>query len=135
MTIAEKEAEFIRDFNELEDWFLQYTYLMDFSKDLDTLGKVEKTEENRVKGCQSLAWLSVETADGAIVIKADSDALLVKGIIGVVAVILHGQKCETVAAWQPRFISETALASQLSADRFKGLVSVIAKIQDAAKSH
>ena len=121
VSLAEAEQSFIDDFNELEDWFLQYEYLLAFVSDCKTLTSDEHNEENRIKGCQSNAWVVCERSGDKIFVRADADALIIKGILGVMVSLLSGRKYSEVKGYSPRFLDETALKDQLSTDRFRGM--------------
>lgn len=130
MTLQEKQETFIRDFNELDDWLMQYAYLVENSGNMEQLEDSYKTDDYLVTGCQSKLWIALEFKDRKISIKADSDALIVKGMLGVVLNILNGQTPEDILKAEITFIEKTPLKKQLSSDRFKGIKSVIEKIRN-----
>lgn len=125
----EKQKKFIQDFNELDDWFMQYAYLVEMSADIEPLQNSEKTDENLVPGCQSKLWLTLAHKNGRVKIKADSDALIVKGMVGVCVHIMNDQPPEEIRNAEITFIEKTPIKIQISSDRFKGLESVIEKIK------
>lgn len=130
--IAAAEQEFINTLNELEDWFLQYEYLVEMTAFMAKLDEVEKTEVNRVSGCQSHVWLVSEYTDGQVRVRAFSDSLLIRGILALILFLVNGRTPLEVAAWEMRLIEATALKEQLASDRFKGMQAVVARIKEFA---
>lgn len=133
MTIREQEQNFIDDFNELNDWFLQYEYLIELTCGMQELEKDKRTERTRVAGCQSGVWLEMEIQDGTVLVRAYSDALIIKGMLAVIASLLSGRRAEEIAAYEMRFVDETPLKEQMSTDRFKGMSAVVNAIKDFAR--
>jgi cysteine desulfuration protein SufE len=129
LSIAEAEQSYIDDLNTLEDWFLQYEYLLRISADLPRIPAERRTEEKRVRGCQSGVWLELEYAGGRVLVRADSEALIIRGILSIAVYLLNGRTPEEIAAYAPRYIRETNIKKQISTDRFKGLSSVIDTIK------
>ena len=125
LSIEEAEQSYIDDLNTLEDWFLQYEYLLRISADLPHIPAERRTEEKRVRGCQSGVWLELEYDRGRVLVRADSEALIIRGILSIAVYLLNGRTPEEIAAYEPRYISETNIKKQISTDRFKGLSSVI----------
>ena len=134
MNIKELEQTYIDDLNMLDDWMLQYDYLLQISAAMPRLPEDYKTEANKVPGCQSGVWLKLEYSGGVVHITADSDAMIIRGILAVAVGILNEQKPEDIADYKPRFIEETNIKKQISTDRFNGMNSVINKIKDFAKA-
>lgn len=129
MTIQEKQEQFITDFNELDDWFMQYSYLIELTTEMEELNESEKIEETRVAGCQSNVWVIIEYHDKKLRIKADSDALIIKGILSVIVHLFNNQTPDSILNTDIDFIEKTALKEQLSTDRFKGMMAVIDRIK------
>ena len=92
----------------------------------------KRSESNRVKGCQSGVWLLLDYKDDSIKVQADSDALIIRGILAIVVSLLNERSPEEILAYEPRFIQETNIKNQISTDRFAGIHSVIRTIQDYA---
>ena len=132
LSIAEYEQTFIDDLNELEDWFLQYEYLLQISADLPRIPPERRTEENRVQGCQSGVWLEMAYTDGRIRVTADSEALIIRGILSIAVDLLDGRTPEEIVSYSPRYISETNIRKQISTDRFNGLSSVVDTVKQFA---
>ena len=135
MTISELEETFIEDLNMLGDWFLQYESLLEISTELPKIPEEKRTAENKVPGCQSGVWLDLNYASGKIFVTADSDALIIRGILSVIVSLLSNRSPEEIVAYVPRFIEETNIKQQISTDRFNGIHSVIRSIQDIAGSY
>lgn len=132
MTLKEKQEEFIKDFNELDDWFTQYAYLLELSTLIDSPSESEKNDDTLVAGCQSKLWVSMTYEDGKVRMKADSDALIVKGIVSVFVTLADNRTPEEIVNTEFDFIEKTALKTQLSADRFKGMKILTKMIRDFA---
>ncbi|MCD8110815.1 MAG: SufE family protein [Clostridiales bacterium] len=132
LSIAQLERTYIDDLNMLNDWFLQYEYLLQISADLPRIPEEERQESNRVKGCQSGVWLLLHAEDGRVRVQADSEALIIRGMLAVIVSLLDGRKPKAIAEYKPRFILETNIKEQISTDRFHGIHEVIRKIQEFA---
>ncbi|MGN1001144.1 MAG: SufE family protein [Oscillospiraceae bacterium] len=135
LTLLEMEDSFIRDLNELGDWFLQYEYLLAISGELPHIPAEERTEDRRVQGCQSGVWLKLSCREGRIRVLADSDPLIIRGLLAIIVFTLDGRAPEEVASYEPRFLTATGLQKQISVDRFNGINSVISTIKDFAAGH
>ena len=133
MTIRKQEQEFINDFNELNDWFLQYEYLIELTCGMHELEAEKRTEQTRVAGCQSGVWLGLENTGGVISVKAYSEALIIKGMLAVIVSLLSGRSAQEIMAYEMRFVDETPLREQMSTDRFKGMSAVVDTIKAFAK--
>ncbi|MCC8079477.1 MAG: SufE family protein [Oscillospiraceae bacterium] len=129
LTIAEAENTYIDDLNTLGDWFLEYEYLLAISADLPHIPKQERTAERRVKGCQTGVWLLLRYEDGRVRIAADSDALIIRGIISIAVFLLDGRTPQEICAYTPRYVEQTDIKAQISTDRFHGIQSVIEEIK------
>lgn len=130
--IVAAEQEFIDTLNELEDWFLQYEYLVEMTALMAKLGEAEKTEVNLVSGCQSKVWLVSEYTGGQIHVRAFSDSLLIRGILALILALVNGRTPLEIAAWEMRLVEATALKEQLVSDRFKGVQAIAARIKEFA---
>lgn len=133
-TIDIAEQEMIATFNELEDWFLQYEYLLEMTAFMPALKAAAKTDANRVPGCQSNVWLVLEYAAGRIEVKAFSDSLLIRGILALIVSLINGRTPAEITTWNMRLLNDTALKEQLAHDRFKGMDAVAARIKAFAAS-
>ena len=129
MTIEEKVEELVSDFDLFEDWTDKYEYIISLGKDLKGLELEDKIEENIVKGCQSKVWLVANLQEGKVRFKADSDAIISKGIIAMLIKILDNESPETIANYNFSFIDEIGLKEHLSPNRSNGLVGMMDKIK------
>lgn len=132
MTIRELDDTYIEDLNRLGDWFLQYEYLLELAADIPGIPEGERRDEDKVNGCQSNVWLKTVYTDGHVRVLLDSDALIVRGMIAIIAGLFDDRTPEEIIAYHPRFIEETNIKNQISTDRFHGMESVIAGVQEFA---
>jgi cysteine desulfuration protein SufE len=132
MTYDEKGQDIIDEFAVFDDWMDKYEYIIDLGKDLKPLDEAYKIEANLIKGCQSRVWLHTDLKDGKLEFKADSDAIITKGIIAVLIQVLNGEAPEVVAKADFGFVKEIGLHEHLSPTRANGLVSMIQKIKLSA---
>ncbi|HIN38665.1 MAG TPA: SufE family protein [Flavobacteriales bacterium] len=128
-TINERQDEIIEDFSLFDDWMGKYEHLIEFGKSLPLLNKEHKIEENEVKGCQSKVWLHTECKDGKIYFTADSNAIITKGIIGLLVHILSGQKPEEIINNELYFIDKIGLKEHLTPLRSNGMVSMVKQMK------
>lgn len=130
MSMKEKQEEIIEEFAFFEDWMDKYAHIIDLGKDLELIEERDKREENLIKGCQSRVWLVAETdEEGRMRFKADSDALITKGIIALLIRVVNGEDPETVAKEELYFVNEIGLKEHLSPTRSNGLVSMIKQMK------
>lgn len=130
MDIKEKQDEIISEFSFFEDWMDKYAYIIDLGKDLHLIEERDKREENLIRGCQSRVWLVAETDEnGNMKFKADSDAIITKGIIALLIRVVNGEKPETVAREELYFVDKIGLKEHLSPTRSNGLVSMIKQMK------
>jgi len=129
MTINEKQDEIVEEFSIFDDWMDRYQYLIDLSKDLPLIADELKTEQYKIKGCQSSVWLNAEFENGAVSFKADSDAVITKGIIALLIKVLSGQKPEDIQNADLYFIEKIGLKENLSPTRSNGLLAMIKQMK------
>ena len=133
MTINERQDEIIEEFTELEDWMDRYQLLIDMGSGMEPLAEEYKTEQNLIDGCQSRVWLHASMDDGGLLhFKADSDALIVKGIVSLLIGILDGQQPQDILDADLYFIDRIGLREHLSPTRSNGLVAMVKRIHDYA---
>ena len=132
MTIKEKEQELIEEFDLFEDWMDKYNYIIDFGKNSGDLSEEEKSESNLVRGCTSQVWLLAEMKDGKVYYRADSDALIPKGIAALLVKLYSDSSPKDIIEHDPVFIKEIGLEQHLSPNRANGLASMINKIKSFA---
>ena len=135
MTVDAKQQEIIEEFALFDDWMDKYNYLIDLSKDLPEMDSKEKTEENLIEGCQSKVWLNAEMSGDKLVFKADSDAIITKGLIALLLRVFSGRKPEEIKNANLYFIDEIGLKENLSPTRSNGLVAMINKIKAYAMAY
>lgn len=129
MTIKEQQDRIIEDFEVFGDWMEKYEYIIQLGKDLPLIDPKYKTDENLIRGCQSKVWLHAEMKDGKLVFTADSDAVITKGLVGLVIQVLSGQPPKDIAEADIYFIDAIGLTSHLSPTRSNGLLSMLKQIK------
>lgn len=134
MTIEEKQQEIIEEFETFDDWMQKYEYIIDLGKDTPTLTEDLKTEDRLIHGCQSRVWLNAEIVDGKMNFSADSDAIITKGIIGLLIRVMNDETPETIVKCDLHFIKDIGLHEHLSPTRSNGLASMVQKMKKTALS-
>jgi cysteine desulfuration protein SufE len=129
MTIEEIEKEIEDEFGMFDDWMDKYNYLIELGKDCPMIETKDKNDNNLIKGCQSKVWVSAEMVDGVMDIKADSDAVITKGIITLLLRVFNHQKPQDVAKADLHFIDTIGLTQHLSPTRSNGLLAMIKQIK------
>jgi cysteine desulfuration protein SufE len=129
MTIQETENKIIDEFSLFDDWMDKYNYLIEMGKTLHILDEKFKTDQYLISGCQSRVWLSAELSDGNVVYKADSDAVITKGIVNLLIRVLSNQKPEDILSTDMAFINRIGLKEHLSPTRSNGLMSMIKQMK------
>ena len=129
MTITEIEQKVVNEFSIFEDWMDKYNYLIDMGKTLPLIDEKYKTDQYLISGCQSRVWLSAELEDGKVIYKADSDAVITKGIINLLIRVLSNQTPEDIITTNLEFIDEIGLKEHLSPTRSNGLTSMIKQMK------
>ncbi len=132
MSIETKQQEIIDEFEVYDDWMDKYEYIIELGKELPLIDESKKTDDRLIEGCQSRVWLDAEFKDGKMNFTADSDAIITKGIIGLLIRVLDGESPETVATTDLRFIKEIGLQEHLSPTRANGLASMVKKLKMSA---
>ena len=134
MTINETQDEIIEEFVELEDWMDRYQLLIDMGEEQEPLPDGEKTEQNLIDGCQSRVWIVCDRgADGRLTFRAESDALIVKGIVSLVIRVFSGHTPQEILDADLYFIPRIVLTEHLSPTRSNGLLAMIRQIRNYAK--
>ena len=129
MTINELQDEVIEVFSDFDDWMDKYQLLIDLGNELPPLDERYKTESNLIDGCQSRVWLQADCHDGVMELQAESDALIVKGIIALLIKVLNHQKPEDVLNADLYFIERIGLKDHLSPTRRNGLLAMVKQIR------
>lgn len=128
-TINELQDEVIEEFSAFDDWMDKYQMLIDLGNDLEPLDEQYKTEQNLIEGCQSRVWLQCDINDGRMQFTAESDALIVKGIIALLIRVLNDHTPEEILDSELYFIDKIGLKDHLSPTRSNGLLSMVKQIR------
>lgn len=130
MTIEERQQEIIEEFADISDWMDRYGYIIDLGNALEPLPEELKTPDRLIEGCQSRVWLDATMDDNGLVhFRADSDAIIVKGIISMLVSVLDGQKPDDILRADLHFIDEIGLSRHLSPTRSNGLVAMVKQMR------
>lgn len=132
MTINEIQDEVIAEFEGFDDWMDKYQMLIDLGNDLEPLDEKYKTEQNLIDGCQSRVWIQCDVIDGKLVFTAESDALIVKGIIALLLRVLSGHSAQEILDTDLYFIDRIGLKDHLSPTRSNGLLAMVKRIKTYA---
>ncbi|HEX6334976.1 MAG TPA: SufE family protein [Flavisolibacter sp.] len=134
-TIPEIEKEIVEEFSLFDSWDDKYEYIIDLGKRLPPLDDVHKKDDNRVRGCQSTVWLVADYQDGRIYYKADSDAVIVKGLISMLIRVLSGQKPDDIVSAPLTFINDIGMMSHLAQTRSNGLLAMVKQMKNYALAY
>ena len=132
MTINEAQDEVIEEFNDFTDWMDKYQLLIDLGGELNALGEQYKNDDNLIDGCQSRVWIQCDVKDGQLFFTADSDALIVKGIIALLIKVLSGHTAKEILDVDLYFIDRIGLKDHLSPTRSNGLLAMVKRIKSYA---
>ncbi|GAC1429224.1 MAG: SufE family protein [Chitinophagaceae bacterium] len=141
-SIESIEDEIVEEFSLFDSWDDKYEYIIDLGKRLQPLDNKYKIDENRVRGCQSTVYLVADHKDGKIIYHADSDAIIVKGLISMLIRVLSGQAADAIIEAKLDFINKIGMMTHLAQTRSNGLLAMVKqmknyalayKIKDAAK--
>ena len=135
MTINTIQDEIIEEFEGLDDWMDRYQMLIDMAEDLEPLDNKYKTEQNLIDGCQSRVWVQCDYRDGKMWLQAESDALIVKGIIALLIRVLNGHTPQEILDADLYFIDRIGLREHLSPTRSNGLLAMIKQIRAYAVAY
>ena len=134
-SINELQDEVIETFSDLTDWMDKHQMLIDLGNELEVLDEKYKTENNLIDGCQSRVWIQCDHIDGKLVFTADSDALIVKGIIALLIGVLSGHSPKEIIDCELYFVEEIGLKDHLSPTRSNGLLAMIKQIRAYALAY
>ncbi len=129
MTINETQDEIIEEFCEMDDWMDRYQLLIDLGEEQEPLPASDKTEQNLIDGCQSRVWLVCDEHDGILDFKAESDALIVKGIVTLLIRVVNHHTPQEILGAQLYFIERIGLTEHLSPTRSNGLLAMIKQVR------
>lgn len=128
--INQRQEEIVEEFNDFDDWMDRYSLLIDLGNQLPPMDEALKTPDNLIDGCQSRVWLDSElTPEGTMHFQADSDAMIVKGIIALLTRVLEGATPQQVLDTPLTFIDSIGLSEHLSPTRSNGLVAMVKQIR------
>lgn len=130
MTINQIQDEIIEEFSEIDDWMDRYAYIIDLGNQLPQIDEKFKTPQNLIEGCQSRVWINAElTPEGNVRFEADSDAIIVKGIIALLIRVLSDHKPADILHADLYFIDKVGLSEHLSPTRSNGLLAMVKQIK------
>ena len=127
--INDIQDEIIDEFSGLTDWMDKYSYIIEMGNALPAIAEQHKTPDNIIEGCQSRVWLHADYADGIVTYKAESDAIIVKGIVSLLVSVLSGHTPDEILDADLHFISEIGLTEHLSPTRSNGLVAMVKQMR------
>lgn len=128
-SIDQKQQEIIEEFSYFDDWMDKYELLIQLGKELPLIEDRYKVDDKLIKGCQSQVWMHAEVKDGKVFYTADSDAVITKGLVGMVIKVLSGHMPEEITSAKLYFIQEIGLQNHLSPTRSNGLVAMIKQMK------
>lgn len=128
-TIKEIQDEIIAEFNDFDDWLDRYQLLIDLGGEQEPLPAEYKTDNNLIEGCQSRVWLQADYVDGKVFFSAESDAMIVKGIVSLLIKVYSGHTPDEILASEPYFVEAIGLKEHLSPTRSNGLLAMIKQMR------
>jgi cysteine desulfuration protein SufE len=134
-TIEETEQEIVDEFSLFDSWEDKYEYIIDLGKKLPALDQKYKTDENRVRGCQSTVYITADFREGRIYFKADSDAVIVKGLISMLIRVLSGHTPDEIVEAKLDFIREIGMMTHLAQTRSNGLLAMVKQVKNYALAY
>lgn len=134
-TIQETEDEIVEEFSLFDNWEDKYEYIIDLGKKLQPLDLKYKVEENKIKGCQSQVWLVADEQHGRIYFKADSDAVIVRGLVSMLIRVLSGHISQEIIDAKLDFIKKIGMTTHLAQTRSNGLLSMVKQMKNYALAY
>ena len=128
-TIKEIQDGIIVEFNDFDDWLDRYQLLIDLGSEQESLPDEFKTDNNLIEGCQSRVWLQADYVDGKVFFRAESDALIVKGIVSLLIKVYSGRTPDEILDNEPYFVEAIGLKEHLSPTRSNGLLAMIKQMK------
>lgn len=128
-TINEIQDEIVEEFSDFDDWMDKYQLLIDLGSEQEPIDEKYKNEQNLIDGCQSRVWLQADLVDGKIIFQAESDALIVKGIVTLLIKVLSGHTSDEILNADLYFIEKIGLKEHLSPTRSNGLLAMIKQMR------
>jgi cysteine desulfuration protein SufE len=134
-TLEEAKAAVVEEFSMFDEWLDKYEYLIELGKNLEVFPVELKTDDRLIKGCQSRVWLDTKVDGGRLFFRADSDAIITKGIISLLIQVYNGRTAAEIAADDFGFVEQIGLRANLSPTRANGLNSMIETIRREAEKN
>jgi cysteine desulfuration protein SufE len=134
-TIQDIENEIVEEFSLFDSWDDKYEYIIDLGKKLPVLEEKHKLDENKVKGCQSTVWLVADNRDGKVFFEADSDAIIVKGLISMLIRVLSGHTPDEIIQANLGFIQKIGMTTHLAQTRSNGLLAMVKQMKNFALAY
>lgn len=136
MKIQERQQAILKEFESLQDWDSKYKKIIEMGKSLPPFPEIYRTEENKIKGCQSQVWFHAELSEkNCVVFQADSDALIVKGLVALVLFLYSNSAPDEILITSPEFFKTLGLSSNLSPSRSNGLNAMLRQIHNYALAY
>ena len=129
MNLNETQKEIVEEFSVFDDWLDRYNYLIELGNELPEIDPQYKTNEYLINGCQSKVWLHADQIEGKLIFSADSDAIIVKGIVALLVKVMNGRTPEEIVNNDLFFIDEIGLSQNLSPTRSNGLLAMVKKMK------
>ncbi len=129
MSIEEIENQLVEEFGLFDDWMDKYNYIIEMGNSLPVIDEKYKTDKYLISGCQSKVWLLAEMKDGNVIFKADSDAIITKGIVNILIRVLSNQSPDNILNANLDFLDKIGLKEHLSPTRSNGLTSMIKQMK------
>ena len=129
MSIKEKQAELVNEFKELDDWDDKYAQIIKMGRQLPEFPEEYRIDKNKIEGCQSQVWIHAELKDGKVFLQADSDAMIVKGLISMLITVYSNHSPDEILISPPDFLNEIGIDKHLSLTRKNGLGAMLKQIQ------
>ena len=132
MTIKESQEELVKEFEDLEEWEDRYRHIINIGRDMETFPEEFRIDKNKLDGCQSQVWIHAEMNEGKMRLYSDSDAMIVKGLIGMLIRVYDNHTPDEILSNPPEFLSKLKIDNHLSPTRKNGLSSMLKQIQNYA---
>jgi len=129
MNLNETQKNIVEEFSVFDDWLDKYNFLIELGNELPEINPVYKTNEYLINGCQSKVWLHADLVDGKLIFSADSDAIIVKGIVALLVKVLNERTPDEIVENKLFFIDEIGLSQNLSPTRSNGLLAMVKKMR------
>ncbi len=129
MTILEVQESIVEEFSQFDDWMDKYSLLIDMGNSMEPIEEKYKIQQNIIEGCQSRVWLHADMVNGQVVYKAESDAILVKGIVSLLLQVFSNRTPEEILNADLFFVDQIGLKEHLSPTRSNGLLAMIKQIK------